>query len=61
MFMFIPDFLNLRKTTTTAMTTIARVIPPAATLPVPARLQQCPGEDPAIVTSVPVLNILPPV
>lgn len=32
--MFIPDFLNLRKTTTIAMTTIARVIPPAATLPV---------------------------
>uniref|UniRef100_A0A8W8NPU6 ADAM10 cysteine-rich domain-containing protein n=1 Tax=Magallana gigas TaxID=29159 RepID=A0A8W8NPU6_MAGGI len=27
---------------------------------VPARLQQCPSDDSAIVTSVPVLNILPP-
>lgn len=32
--MFIPDFLNLRKTTTIAMTTTPRVIPPAARPPV---------------------------
>lgn len=32
-YIFIPGFLNLRKTTTTAMT-IARVIPPAAAPPV---------------------------